>query len=106
MTVTKTPSRFGYASGLACRECGQTYDLGAQYACSQCFGPLEVGYDLPQLTREVIEAGPQTIWRRAGVPPPPPHAAGAPPNPPPGPPLARAPHPPRAPGRRASPGEA
>ncbi len=78
MTVTKTPSRFGYASGLACRECGQTYDLGAQYACSQCFGPLEVGYDLPQLTREVIEAGPQTIWRYASLLPVPPDVAETP----------------------------
>ena len=48
MRATKTPSRFGYASGLACRECGQTYDLGAQYACAECFGPLEVAYELPR----------------------------------------------------------
>ena len=41
------PSRFGYASGLSCRECGQTFQLGAQHACAECFGPLEVGYDLP-----------------------------------------------------------
>jgi threonine synthase len=77
-TVTKTPSRFGYASGLACRECGHTYDLGAQHACSQCFGPLEVGYDLPHLTREVIEAGPQTIWRYASLLPVPPDVAETP----------------------------
>src|SRR5580692_9295238 len=66
-TITKTRSRFGYASGLACRECGQTYDLGAQHACSECFGPLEVGYDLPHLTRETIEAGPPSIWRYASL---------------------------------------
>src|SRR6266567_721942 len=66
-TATPAPSRFGYASGLACRECGQTYDLGAQHACSECFGPLEVGYDLPPLTRAGIEAGPQTIWRYASL---------------------------------------
>src|SRR5580692_3154197 len=66
-TITKTQSRFGYASGLACRECGQTYDLGAQHACSECFGPLEVGYDLPHLTRETIEAGPPSIWRYASL---------------------------------------
>jgi len=57
------PSRFGYACGLACRECGHTCELGAQHACSECFGPLEVSYDLPHLTRELIEAGPQNIWR-------------------------------------------
>ena len=78
ITATKTPSRFGYASGLSCRECGQVYDLGAQHACSECFGPLEVGYDLPHLTREIIEAGPQTIWRYASLLPVPPGVASTP----------------------------
>src|SRR6266487_6273397 len=76
--VTKIPSRFGYASGLACRECGQNYDLGAQHACSECFGPLEVGYDLPPLTREKIEAGPANIWRYASLLPVPPGIAATP----------------------------
>jgi threonine synthase len=76
--VTKIPSRFGYASRLACRECGQNYDLGAQHACSECFGPLEVGYDLPPLTREKIEAGPQNIWRYASLLPVPPDVAATP----------------------------
>jgi len=76
--VTKIPSRFGYASGLACRECGQNYDLGAQHACSECFGPLEVGYDLAPLTREKIEAGPQNIWRYASLLPVPPDVAATP----------------------------
>jgi threonine synthase len=74
-TTTKTPSRFGYASGLSCRECGQTYELGAQHACAECFGPLEVAYDLPRLTRELIEAGPQNIWRYASLLPVPPDVA-------------------------------
>ena len=76
--TTKIPSRFGYASGLACRECGQTYELGAQHACAECFGPLEVAYDLPRLTRELIEAGPQNIWRYASLLPVPPDVAAAP----------------------------
>jgi len=29
----------------------------------ECFGPLEVAYDYPQVTREQIEAGPRNIWR-------------------------------------------
>ena len=74
-TTTKIPSRFGYASGLSCRECGQTYQLGAQHACAECFGPLEVAYDLPRLTRELIEAGPQNIWRYASLLPVPPDVA-------------------------------
>jgi threonine synthase len=73
-----TPSRFGYANGLSCRECGQTYPLGAQYACSECFGPLEVSYDLPQLTREQIESGPQNIWRYRSLLPVPDDVAASP----------------------------
>jgi len=76
--ATKTPSRFGYASGLVCRECGQAQELGAQSACAECFGPLEVSYDLPPLTRAAIEAGPQTIWRYASLLPVPPDIAATP----------------------------
>ena len=76
-------SRFGYASALSCRECGQTCELGAQYACAECFGPLEVIYDLPSLTRESIEAGPPTIWRYASLLPVP-HDVAARPNTEPG----------------------
>jgi threonine synthase len=60
-------SRFGYASQLTCRECGWSSELGAQHACSECFGPLEVGYDFPPLSRESIEAGPPNIWRYASL---------------------------------------
>ena len=54
---------FGPATGLVCRECGATYALGAAYACIECFGPLEVGYDHSGVTRELIESGPQNMWR-------------------------------------------
>ena len=37
--------------------------LGPYYACPECFGPLEVAYDFPAVTREQIEAGPRNIWR-------------------------------------------
>ena len=56
---------FGYATGLACRECGQTCELGPYYACAECFGPLEVAYDFPSLTRDDIESGPSSMWRYA-----------------------------------------
>jgi threonine synthase len=52
---------------LTCRECGGSFDLGGQHACSECFGPLEVSYDLPAVTREQIEAGPPNIWRYASL---------------------------------------
>jgi len=54
---------FGPATHLSCRECGARYDLGAAYACIECFGPLEVAYDLSGVTRELIESGPQSMWR-------------------------------------------
>ena len=60
---TSPVSRFGYATGLSCRECGHAGPIGAQHACPDCFGPLEVSYSLPAVTREQIEAGPHSIWR-------------------------------------------
>lgn len=54
---------FGHATQLRCRECGAVQRLGPDYACLECFGPLEVAYDFPTITREQIEAGPKNIWR-------------------------------------------
>ncbi|MDQ3615238.1 MAG: threonine synthase [Actinomycetota bacterium] len=54
---------FGNAASLVCRECRATQSLGPFYACAECFGPLEIDYDFPSLTREQIEAGPKNIWR-------------------------------------------
>lgn len=54
---------FGNATGLACRECGHEIALGPHYACPECFGPLEIAYAFPAVTREQIEAGPRNIWR-------------------------------------------
>ena len=48
---------------LACRECGHEVALGPHYACPECFGPLEVSYNFPAVTREQIAAGPANIWR-------------------------------------------
>ncbi|HYZ55855.1 MAG TPA: threonine synthase [Streptosporangiaceae bacterium] len=50
---------------MSCRECGRTRELGPYYACEDCFGPLEVSYDFPKLTRADIEAGPRNMWRYA-----------------------------------------
>jgi threonine synthase len=76
--TTDTASGFGYATGLSCRECGQVYPLGALYACGECFGPLEVGYDYPRLDRSAIEAGPPNMWRYAPLLPVPPDIADRP----------------------------
>src|SRR4051812_6679264 len=54
---------------LKCKECGERYALEARFVCENCFGPLEVAYDLsglePEGTRRRIQAGPATIWRYA-----------------------------------------
>jgi threonine synthase len=54
---------------LKCKECGSTYELDASYFCENCFGPLEVVYDLegldPAEVKRRIQAGTQGIWRYA-----------------------------------------
>jgi threonine synthase len=65
--TSPTATRFGYATGLSCRECGQVYALGPHYACGECFGPLEVSYDYPRLVRSDILAGPPNMWRYASL---------------------------------------
>jgi threonine synthase len=53
----------GAARALSCRECGHQIPLAAEFACGECFGPLEVAYEYPTITRSEIEAGPKSIWR-------------------------------------------
>lgn len=52
---------------LRCKECAEEYPLDARFVCEQCFGPLEVAYDLSDLdaeeTRRKIQAGSRGIWR-------------------------------------------
>ncbi|NJP28545.1 threonine synthase [Microbispora sp. SCL1-1] len=65
-TAASTPANtveFGPATGLSCRECGALYELGPIFACTECFGPLEVAYDFGEIRREDIESGPANIWR-------------------------------------------
>jgi threonine synthase len=54
-------------TALKCKECGEQYELKATHVCEFCFGPLEVVYDYSALsrtvTRETIQAGPNSIWR-------------------------------------------
>ena len=55
------------AEGLRCRECGAEYAVQATHVCELCFGPLDVVYDYDairkRISRERIEAGPQSMWR-------------------------------------------
>jgi threonine synthase len=69
---------FGNATHLVCRECRATAPLGPFYACVDCFGPLEIGYDFPAVTRAQIEAGPANIWRYQALLPVPADIAASP----------------------------
>ncbi|HVB52226.1 MAG TPA: threonine synthase [Acidimicrobiales bacterium] len=64
-----------FATGLQCRECGTAYPGEARYVCDNCFGPLEVKYDLDAakrtLTRSSIQDGPPSIWRYSALLPDP-----------------------------------
>jgi threonine synthase len=70
MTITAPALTGSPARGLRCRECGNEVPLAPVHVCLECFAPLEVAYDedaLLLVTRASIEAGPQTIWRYAGL---------------------------------------
>ena len=56
---TSTSFDLGPARALSCRECGHETPLAAEFACTECFGPLEVAYDFGDVTRASIEAGPE-----------------------------------------------
>ncbi|MCF6523112.1 threonine synthase [Streptomyces sp. JJ36] len=76
------PVALGPAAALSCRECGARNPLGPVFACAECFGPLEVAYDLPggdpEGLRKRIESGPDNIWRYAPLLPVPADVAGRP----------------------------
>ncbi len=66
-TTTNTQGTTATFKSLKCKECGTEYELKALHVCEFCFGPLEVSYDYSALrstvTRETIQAGPNSIWR-------------------------------------------
>ena len=48
---------------LRCRECKKEYDSTFKYICDECFGPLDVHYDFPSLTKNTFVNREQTYWR-------------------------------------------
>ncbi|MBD1911218.1 MULTISPECIES: threonine synthase [unclassified Leptolyngbya] len=66
-TLNRTPATAATFTALQCKECGAEYEPKAIHVCESCFGPLEVAYDYSALartvTRQTIEAGPNSIWR-------------------------------------------
>jgi threonine synthase len=64
-TTVGAPTTYdlGPARALSCRECGHQIPLAPEFACAECFGPLEVAYEFGRISRSDIEAGPKSIWR-------------------------------------------
>lgn len=81
-TPAGTPTDLGSAVALSCRECGTRVPLGPSFVCLECFGPLEVAYELPtgdpEGLRRRIEAGPANMWRYAPLLPVPADVADKP----------------------------
>ena len=48
---------------LRCRECKREYDSTFKYICDECFGPLDVHYNFPTITKDIFASREQTYWR-------------------------------------------
>ncbi len=48
---------------MQCRECKKEYESTFKYICDECFGPLDVHYDYPTLTKDSFTNREQTYWR-------------------------------------------
>ncbi|GAA2062222.1 threonine synthase [Streptomyces albiaxialis] len=80
--ATTSAYDLGPAVALSCRECGTRTPLGPSFVCLECFGPLEVAYELPggdpEALRARIAAGPANMWRYAPLLPVPSDVAAKP----------------------------
>jgi threonine synthase len=50
-------------TSLQCRECKKEYESTFKYICDDCFGPLDVKYDFPTVTKDTFSNREQTYWR-------------------------------------------
>ena len=50
---------------LVCRECGKEYEMTFRYICEECFGPLDVAYDIPAIRPDTFASREKTYWRYA-----------------------------------------
>ncbi|MGI0086730.1 MAG: threonine synthase [Nitrosotalea sp.] len=48
---------------LQCRECEKEYAPTFRYVCEECFGPLDVFYDFPKVTKNTFANREHTYWR-------------------------------------------
>jgi len=66
-TADGDASATSHILGMRCRACGRPEEIGPNYVCAGCFGPLEVVYDFDvarrTLTRDAIAQRAPGIWR-------------------------------------------
>ena len=48
---------------LQCRECKKEYAPRFKYVCDECFGPLDVHYDFPTVSKNTFSNREHTYWR-------------------------------------------
>ena len=48
---------------LQCRECKKEYESTFKYVCDDCFGPLDVKYELTDISKNVFPGREHTYWR-------------------------------------------
>ena len=48
---------------LQCRECKKEYESTFKYICNECFGPLDVKYDFPSISKNTFSNREHTYWR-------------------------------------------
>lgn len=48
---------------LQCRECRKEYAPTFRYVCEECFGPLDVRYDFPSVSKNTFANREHTYWR-------------------------------------------
>lgn len=50
-------------TSLQCRECKKEYESTFKYICDDCFGPLDVKYNFPSITKDTFLNREKTYWR-------------------------------------------
>ncbi len=48
---------------LQCRECKKEYEPTFKYICEDCFGPLDVKYEFPSVSKDTFANREHTYWR-------------------------------------------
>lgn len=50
-------------TSLQCRECKKEYESTFKYICDECFGPLDVMYEFPSVSKNTFTNREKTYWR-------------------------------------------